>query len=244
MTEFMQCDLLARGWTLGLIKKILGEPERTVSRWGGGKIKLFTADRVVAMEQSDEFVGRQARRRPQDPKPCDLLAAIFAVNRATKRWRDASQNYYRSGMKALASNAKRKKESLYNLKDRGICNALQAGRITAIERHAGLCLYEGAGYRFHSTLVPKGAELPERDADRPILIEAKPQGSREPRQMDAIATLEDLSIDYSLFDIITMPTPARRAVTCWNCGEEGHLARDCDDTESFSDYPSEFAAVA
>jgi hypothetical protein len=242
MTEFMQCDLLARGWTLGQIKKMLGEPDRTVSRWGGGKIKLFAAERVTAGEQSDEYKTWQERRRPQDPKCCDLLVATFAVNRAAKRWRDASQRYYRSEMKALASSAKKKKESLYNLKDRGICNALQAGRISAIERHAGLCLYEGSGYRFHSTLTPKGIELPERDADRPILIEAKPQGSREPRQMDAIATLEGLSIDYSLFDVLAMPTPARRVITCWNCGEEGHLARHC--YESVGAFDSDFSSVA
>ena len=65
-------------------------------------------------------------------------------------------------MYALATDAKERKELRYSLKDRGICAALQAGRIAAVELHAGLCLYCGEGYSFHSTLVPKGVELPAR----------------------------------------------------------------------------------
>ena len=224
MAEITLGDVLDRGWTKLMVDRLLGQPDRTKSG-RNNIIRLYSEDRVFAV--SSPTNSRRPLRRGDAPdsarRQCDLLAATFAVNRAAKHGRDTAQGRYRAGMYALATVAKERKEVLYNLKDRGICAALQCRRIVATELHGGLCLYEGEGYSFHSTLVPKGIELPEYENDKPLHIDAKPQ-AREPRQIDAIFTLEELPIDYSLFDVLAAPAFPQRVVTCWNCGQDGHLA--------------------
>ncbi len=133
--------------------------------------------------------------RPQivnPPQHVDLLAAIFAVNRAAKRYRNTAQLHYRDGRHGLAGHSSKSKRELYQLKDFGIAAAYQLGRIQCDGIHGTLAIYRGEGYCFHSTLVPESLDAASED-DSPITIEAKPRELREARLCDAVFTLEQVS---------------------------------------------------
>lgn len=197
------------------ILKELGEPDRIESRYNGpGNVHLWKRRRVkrfVARPRIKAMIEAAANRRAnaaaginaaEQIRDCDLLAAIFAVNRAAKRHRDNASKQWSYGRKSAAARAAEHKRNLYELKDLGIIKAFQDGRIHPTKIHGCLCLYEGEGYSFHSTLKPVGCEVQVDANDSPIIVDAKPQGRKEPRQMDAIAMLKSLSdqIGLAAFD--------------------------------------------
>lgn len=195
MNKLCVKDLKQRGWTDALIAKHLGAPDAT-AHGRNNIIRLYSQERAKRVErrvtfQRDLTASRERRSQTFELQPCDLLSAMFAVNRAAKRWRDSARSRYHSRLYAWATNAKEHKEYLYSLKDRGIAAAYTQGRIAPVELHGGLCLWRGEGYVFHSTLIPREVAL-AGDQTAPITVEAKPQGSREPKQRDAIATLAGL----------------------------------------------------
>jgi hypothetical protein len=159
--QWSKTELRQRGWTEGLVRRLLPEPsveERRSYTYGRYTTCLWDADAVLAAEQSPEFLRMQARREKEEllgtPKKGDLLAAIFTVNRAAKRQRDLAQKYYLAGQHGLAGASKEKKEKHYCLKDSGIAAAYQTRRLACVNKHANLYLYRGEGYSFHSTLCP------------------------------------------------------------------------------------------
>jgi phage terminase Nu1 subunit (DNA packaging protein) len=84
------------GLTNRMIDK-LGPPDKVVPnkhyRSGPGA-QLYSVKRVsrwIARNRSAVEAAKQRRERKPEAKECDLLAAIFAVNRAAKRHRDAAQ---------------------------------------------------------------------------------------------------------------------------------------------------------
>lgn len=144
------------------------------------------------------------RQPPKPPVVIDLLAAVFAVNRSAKRYRDAASSCYSSRSHGLAKAAKQQKERLYQLKDCGIAEAHRLGRIQYVGRNGGLALYRGEGYSFHSRLLPPGQSEEHDDGDASVFMEAKPRGAKEARLKDAILTLELLS-DPDGFTVLSLP---------------------------------------
>ena len=61
MAELMLGDVLARGWTRAMVHNLLAKPDRTKRGWNN-TILLFDADRVIAIEQSDQFAQAVASR--------------------------------------------------------------------------------------------------------------------------------------------------------------------------------------
>ncbi len=167
--------------------------------------------------ESDTRPKRVANYR--EPVTVDLLAAIFAVNRAAKRYRDAASAQYWASNHGFARRAKITKTHLYELKDRGISAALQTGRIAYEGTHGGFALYRGEGYCYHSTLSPADAVLPVEPLAAALRVEAKPRTAKEPRLKDAVATLEALPAPVGM---VAMPPRERFQ-------ERGHYRHEADE---------------
>ncbi len=153
---------------------------------------------------SDCTAKRVITKRP--PRAIDLLLAIFTVTKAAKRYRDAAFAHYRADRHGFATHAQRTKENLYRLKDRGIAQAYQEGRLSFEGIYHRLGLYRGDGYCFHSTIIPRDRMDAEAlDEQEWIHIVASPKGSREGRLKDAKHTLSSLSDQTGDFDRCPAP---------------------------------------
>ncbi len=140
----------------------------------------------------EDLVPKQ-QRQSIPPETVDLLAAVFTVNRAAKRYRDTSQSHYQGRRHGLSRVASERKRDLYSAKELGLAAAYKAGRITFCGTHGRLAVYRGEGYCFHSLLIP--ADVPEETqalTDKTLIIESKPKGVGEARLKDAVFTLKDL----------------------------------------------------
>jgi hypothetical protein len=127
-----------------------------------------------------------------DPTPENVMRAVLTVNRAAKRRRDAAASSYEKGLHGFAGMHKIEKERCYRLKDIGIAWLASRGHLTAAYLNGHLVLWVGGDYSFHSTLLPRGAELPEMETEE-VRIEAKPASAREMRIVDAVALLDKLN---------------------------------------------------
>ena len=133
------------------------------------------------------FRGPNHAHAPPRPKrfplaKIDLLASIFTVTRAAKRYRDLAHKLYLAGRYGLASHCRKRKDALYELKDRGIFQAVRVGRIAAVEACGNLTLYRGEGYCYHSFLHPLHFAGPVQGGIQKLIVEAKPKEAREPSQ--------------------------------------------------------------
>ncbi|KIL99557.1 hypothetical protein CCC_04073 [Paramagnetospirillum magnetotacticum MS-1] len=147
------------------------------------------------------------RRRPPvvpvevEATPENIAKAIFAVNRAAKRRRDAASATYRRKMYGIAREHAFVKRDYYDLKDRGVALLARIGMAEASDLHGGLWVWKVANYRFHSTLSPKGLTIPEAAADQEeFFAEAKPVERGEMRLADAVALLKKLDDFRGEFD--------------------------------------------
>jgi hypothetical protein len=177
------------------------------------------------------------------PHP-DILLCIREASRAAHRCRDAAQVAYLADRHLDASHWRNKKETWYSLKERGIVVLHRTGVLRYIGASPqGMGIYEygeGGMSCFHSTLHPEGVERTPV-ANHPeilmVVAKAKTMGISEER---VGVTLEGLSVDFCGYERSAAP---RRAVTCWTCGQEGHISRDCvdlcdpwDDDPAYSAY--------
>lgn len=128
----IQRDLLDRGWSRPAIDRVLGGPDYSTDRYGGGEIHYFEEGRVAAAEQSD---AKWRKREAPTPQPIDILTAVVEVSRAAKRCRDAAQRHYQAGNHGFAGSQKRKKQALYNLKDQCVAHLCAEGMLRHIEYH-------------------------------------------------------------------------------------------------------------
>lgn len=177
--------------------------------------RLYDAGKTVeyAVYREDQVEPLRATRlRPAEPLRLtkeNVLASIFAVNRSAKRYRDGASKAYAKHAHSAAQKCKAKKESLYELKDRGIAFAFSQGWIAAEGVHGGLVAYRGSNYCFHSTLFPDQVTLPTSEGTQLIFVEAKPRGSKDLRLCDAEATLLQLPAP-SGFDRLESPAYSER----------------------------------
>jgi hypothetical protein len=81
---------------------------------------------------------------------------------------------------------------------------------------------------FHSTLHPVGAtRIAVEGHPEKLLVPAKKQ---KLRLIDVETVLGTLPMDSTGYERTEAPRFARepQVILCWRCGEEGHIARDCD----------------
>ena len=188
--EINKGDLRARGWTEGAIKRFLPEPEvdyRHAYMKGDYVVYLYDCQAVEQAEKDpavQEYLAKVKARRERGtvrvPTALPLIDAICEVSRAVHRWRDAAEAQYQAGNHGLAGHARREKEMLYGLKERGIATACAQGLVWYVGASPqGMAVYEyGNGGRscFHSCLHPAGAERKPVEGHPEVLeVEAKPQ---------------------------------------------------------------------
>src|SRR5690348_6256369 len=118
---YLKSDLSDRGWRASMIRSWLGGPDFVQDRYGGGQYYLFLKRRVQKAESKREWKAEREKwdvrgARESRPQQIDLLAAIFAVNRSAKRYRNTK--CYAGRNHSFATRAKEQKELLYELKDR------------------------------------------------------------------------------------------------------------------------------
>lgn len=166
----------------------------------------------------EQLVERKPRiivAEPVAATPENIAAAVFAVNRAAKRRRDAAASAYDAGTHGFAKQHSKEKSALYEQKDRGIAWLASEGHLQPAKIHGSLVVWGGLGYSFHSRLKPRGVEL-ERDAENVFRAEAKPAASSHMRIVDAKALLAGLDDRTSRFDLLAgvemkrAPKPRRR----------------------------------
>lgn len=159
-----------------------------------------------------------------------MLLCTREASRAAHRCRDAAQTAYQQRRHLDASHWKEKKENWYSLKERGVIALHRSGALRYIGASPqGMAIYEygdGGNACFHSTLHPVGAERTVvTDHPETLFVEAK-EKVRGISELRVEVTLEVLPSDTTGYERSAAPR-VRNVIRCWNCGAEGHLAREC-----------------
>lgn len=176
------------------------------------------------------------------PRTIDTLLATREASRSAHRWRDAAASYYDAGSYGLATRAKEQKNLMYQLKDAGIVALHRSGLLRYIGASPqGMAVYEygdGGMSCFHSTLHPDGVErTPVEGHPEVLMVEAR---KAKVRMMDVIHTLQPhlpAFLGQPIYDGYSRSaSPSRRQpITCYECGEEGHIALYCPDRKDYDD---------
>jgi hypothetical protein len=229
-------------WTEAAIRKFLPSADIEVRRsyqHGNYKVRIFRLVDVVTAEKSELFSAHRMMylrrlKRQGEVATLPLIDAIREASRSAHRWRDrAASRWARSARKAAGS-ASHEKSRWYALKDRGIAAAYENGLLRyAGGSPQGMAVYEydGGGMScFHSTLHPANTVRNILDGHPEVLM--VPAKRQELRLKDVEHTLSSLpEIDSQKYE--RSSAPQRKAEPahgpqCWECGEYGHLARECD----------------
>jgi hypothetical protein len=166
------------------------------------------------IDQAVEIKSRALVPTALDKTPENVLLAVWSVNRASKRRRDAAESAYGNDLHGFAKAHKGSKEHYYDITDRGIAWLAHHGHLSAAYRHGQLVVWVGGGYSFHSTLSPHGAELAAA-GDGWVRLEAKPRGLKELRLVDAMALLGSLPsvvANYNRVNGAMVATKADKAI--------------------------------
>jgi hypothetical protein len=224
--------------TIRLVKE-LGIPYRRVMRVNENLVHavcgyaILTKNKRKLQQAVDKRDESRASRAPS-PHP-DLILCIREASRAAHRERDAASEAYDCGCHVLAGNASQRKNDWYALKDRGIVIAHKQGLLCYIgPSPQGMAIYEygdGGMSCFHSTLHPAGVERTPIDGHpETLLVDAK--GKAKGISLERVKiTLSTLPDDATGYECSVVPRIERPTITCWNCGEEGHLARHCPERD-------------
>ena len=122
----------------------------------------------------------------------DLLASIFVVSQTARRCADVACREYQKGRHGNATRFRRRKEDLYELKNRGVAAGFVAGRIAPVKVIGNLAQYQGEGFILFSPLLPAYLEVPCVDAATDPLVDSKPADVVEPTLKAAERMLEQL----------------------------------------------------
>jgi hypothetical protein len=179
------------------------EPHCQLSgRFGEGRSKMIT----WPVYRKDQVIPkRKTTARP--PQAVDVLAALWTVNRAAKRRRDAAQACYQGRAHGFARAHKRTKAEYYRLKSQALHHLLAEGRLRIAGYHvfAGgnwAEVVQGEGYTFHRPCPPQEGKAVQLDG-----IEAKPRGREEPRLKDALHTIKEYLDGKPEADCYEWPAP-------------------------------------
>jgi hypothetical protein len=256
-SHVIMSTLAERGWTPAIVKKHLGAPDRTAPNpyRRAAEVKLYSVQRVREAEQRETWaadLARAARRKEaaargratrqanaearrdaaerQALTEIGILPALFAVNRETKRLRDASRRAWRMGDKKSAGEHSARKRELYELKNQALEYLVQENRLTVVGYHvfnavqvaggrivAGNCaeVLASDGYRFHRP----AAFQPDAPGSLPLdEISAKPKENDEPDL--ARAELAVRGYLQGREEIPVCEWPARRSSDAWSDDEE------------------------
>lgn len=153
-----------------------------------GKLLLYRESDFRAAHQDNDITAE-----------IDLVVAIFTVNVFAKHYLDASQEAYQVGAWDFATSHRKKKELLYELKEKGISAGFLNRRLRFAGVHENLAVYTGDGYSFHSLLLPREWSR-ELDDTSLGLTESTPKVCSEARLKDAESTLSRLPNVHSIFD--------------------------------------------
>jgi hypothetical protein len=169
--------------------------------------------------------------QPQAPQIIPILSALWAINRAAKRFRDAASSHYAHHQHGLSSFAKEKKQTLYQSKAQALYYLVQDGTL----QHSGYHCFSddkwaevltGSGFTFH-----RPCEAPDQLSTRFIgNIQAKPRSAHEPRLCDAIHTVTTYLSRKPVVEIYRWPARERFESVRYNHDDYD----DVDDDESFN----------
>jgi len=244
-------QLTNAGWTDTAITRFLPRPRIETSRNYYGSYSTYLWDPAVVLSALHQescrtfFAALQKRRDKKDdklPRTLSLLDATREASRSAHRWRDRASDAWESGRRRYAGTCSSSKRYWYSLKERGIIAMHRSGELRyAGASPQGMAVYEygdGGMQCFHSTLHPAGAErVPVPDHPEVLLVAAKMQ---ELRLLDVEHTLERLLIASAGY--VRSESPAfrreRQQVTCYRCGDPGHVARECAE-----EYDSDLLAI-
>jgi Zinc knuckle len=238
--------LMEAGWTVTAIKRFLPAPivEKRYSHLHGRYYAyLYSATVIMEALHRDDcraYFSKLQTKRDKEVSDCDaielsLLDATREASRCAHRWRDRANEAWNCGRRKYAGTCSQNKRYWYSLKERGIIAMHKQGLL----RYAGVSpqgmgIYgygDGGMQCLHSTLHPIGAErVPVADHPETLFVSAKKQ---EFRLRDVEYTLDTLSSDTTGYERSDAPRHGRSKVTCWNCGEEGHLTRNCNNEPDF-----------
>jgi hypothetical protein len=222
------------GWSDAMIKRYLGEPDRVEKRrsstFGWCTAHLFLRERVLTAQATPGFKPRRGEPEPSDVLP-SLLDAVREASRSAHRWRDRAADRWNADQKKAASTASAQKKYWYSLKDAGITAMHRAGDLRYIgvsPQNMAIYEYDDGGMAcLHSTLHPVGVErIAVEGHPEKLLVPAKKQ---KLRLIDVEIVLQGLPSDTTGYERSEAPRFARepQTITCWRCGEEGHMAREC-----------------
>lgn len=231
---YLQRDLLDRGWSRATIANVLGDPDRTEKRYGGGVIYLYAARRVHAAERSKK-PWRKRTPQPSAATEIDVLDALQEVTRAAKRARDGASASYEAGAHGFARLHANRKRTLYEIKDQCVAHLIREAKLVHVEYHR-------FGDRWASLVSPPdrpGIRLHVPCPDPQIhgievldLGDAIPSRARgRVKLADAVYTCVSYLADKPEIATYQWPATPRpvRVQECWECGGAwiGSTCIDC-----------------
>jgi hypothetical protein len=197
--------------------------KRRVTLKRSKEISEFAAfQKTLDREEKERLMGFLALQQ------VGLIPAIRAVSRHAHKLRDQAQEYYQAGNFEGASSRRFAKEQCYALKEQGIVAAFRAGLLRyAGASPQGMAVYEyenGGMSCFHSCLHPEGVPATAVEGHPEVLFVT----TKDPDVSPEVAG-KALSFFSSETEGMRRVSPPRlpRMLTCWECGGEGHVAREC-----------------